>query len=77
MCAEAHGVMMNATPMESSMATDAPTGIGACTGPIRPRTKAMGRIAAITVSVARISGLPTSVMAPVIHIDDRLVPVFG
>ena len=29
-------------------------------GPIRPPTNAIGRIAAITVSVARIVGLPTS-----------------
>ena len=29
-------------------------------GPIRPRTKAMGRIAPMTAKVARIVGLPTS-----------------
>ena len=29
-------------------------------GPIRPRTKAIGRMAAITANVARIVGLPTS-----------------
>ena len=32
-------------------------------GPIRPRTKAIGRIAAITVKVARMVVLPTSATA--------------
>jgi hypothetical protein len=51
---------MNATASEKIMAADAPVGIGRMYGPISPRTKASGRIAAITVKVARIVGLPTS-----------------
>ena len=34
--------------------------MGRMKGPMRPATKAMGRSAAITVSVPRIVGLPTS-----------------
>ena len=52
--------MMNATPSEKSIAIEAPTGIGRMYGPMRPVTKAMGRIAAMTVKVARMVGLPTS-----------------
>ena len=55
-----HGDTMNATTSENSIAADAPTGIGRMYGPISPRTNAIGRIAAITVNVARIVGLPTS-----------------
>ena len=39
-------------------------GIGLMYGPIRPETKAMGSSAAITVSVARMVGPPTSSTAP-------------
>ena len=49
-----------ATASDASMATDAPTGIGRMYGPIIPETTAMGRIAAMTVNVARMVGLPTS-----------------
>ena len=35
-------------------------GMGRMYGPMRPRTKAMGRMAAITAKVARMVGLPTS-----------------
>jgi hypothetical protein len=42
------------------MAAEAPVGMGRMYGPIRPRTKAMGRMAAMTVKVARMVGLPTS-----------------
>ncbi len=51
---------MKATASEKSMATEAPTGIGRMYGPMSPDTKAMGRMAAITVKVARIVGFPTS-----------------
>ena len=51
---------MNATTSEKSIAADAPIGMGRMYGPIRPPTNAIGRIAATTVSVARIVGLPTS-----------------
>ena len=39
-------------------------GIGLMYGPIKPVTKAIGSSAAITVSVARIVGPPTSSTAP-------------
>jgi len=39
-------------------------GIGLMYGPIRPETKAIGNSAAITVSVARMVGPPTSSTAP-------------
>ena len=51
---------MNATSSEKTMAADAPMGIGRMYGPMSPLTNAIGRIAAITVKVARIVGLPTS-----------------
>jgi hypothetical protein len=51
---------MNATTSENTIAAEAPTGIGRMYGPIRPPTNAIGRIAAMTASVARIVGLPTS-----------------
>ncbi len=51
---------MNATASEASIAADAPTGMGRMYGPMSPLTMAIGRIAAITVNVARIVGLPTS-----------------
>ena len=56
----AHGVTMNATMSEKIIAADAPMGIGRMYGPIRPPTNAIGRIAAMTVIVARIVGFPTS-----------------
>ena len=56
----AQGVTMNATTSEKIIAADAPIGMGRMYGPIRPPTKAIGRIAAMTVMVARIVGLPTS-----------------
>ncbi len=42
------------------MAAVAPMGMGRMYGPISPPTKAIGRMAAMTASVARIVGLPTS-----------------
>ena len=48
---------------EKTIASAAPTGIGRMYGPIRPRTKAIGSTAAMTVRVARIVGLPTSATA--------------
>src|SRR5512146_701690 len=57
---DTYGVMMNATPSEASIANDAPTGMGRMYGPIIPDTNAMGRMAAVTVNVARMVGLPTS-----------------
>ncbi len=51
---------MKATTSEKIIAAEAPTGIGRMYGPIRPPTNAIGRIAATTVKVARIVGLPTS-----------------
>lgn len=39
-------------------------GMGLMYGPIRPLTKAMGSKAAMTVSVARMVGPPTSSTAP-------------
>ena len=56
----AQGDTTKATAREKSIAGDAPVGIGRMYGPMSPRTKAMGRMAAITVKVARIVGLPTS-----------------
>ena len=49
---------MNATASDASIATEAPTGIGRMYGPIIPDTNAIGRIAAITVNVARMVGIP-------------------
>ena len=45
------------------MAIEAPIGIGAIYGPINPETKAIGKTEAITVNVAKMVGLPTSLMA--------------
>src|SRR6516225_2697167 len=59
----AHGVTTKATNREKTIAAEAPTGIGRMYGPIKPLTKAIGRIAAITAKVARIVGLPTSATA--------------
>jgi hypothetical protein len=46
------------------MPIDELIGIGLMYGPIRPVTKAIGSSAAITVSVARMVGPPTSSTAP-------------
>ena len=51
---------MKAMASEKSIAAEAPVGIGRMYGPISPRTNAIGRMAAMTVNVARIVGLPTS-----------------
>ena len=59
----AHGVTTNAMTSEKSIAADAPTGIGRMYGPISPRTKPIGRMAAITANVARMVGFPTSATA--------------
>ena len=56
----AHGVTINATSSEKTMAALAPIGIGRMYGPIKPPTNAIGRMAATTVRVARMVGLPTS-----------------
>ena len=55
-----HGVTTNAIASEITMPMLALIGMGLMYGPIRPVTKAIGRSAAITVSVARIVGPPTS-----------------
>ena len=54
---------MNAIAREKSIAAVEPMGMGRIYGPMRPPTKAMGRIAAITAHVAKIVGLPTSLTA--------------
>ena len=59
-----HGVTVNAIASDSSMPIDELIGIGAMYGPIRPLTKAIGSSAAMTVSVARMVGPPTSSTAP-------------
>ncbi len=59
----AQGVTVKAISSEKTMAAEAPTGMGRMYGPIRPPTKAMGRMAAITAQVARMVGLPTSITA--------------
>ena len=56
----AQGERTKAMKREKSIAREAPMGIGRMYGPIRPPTKAMGRIAAITAQVASVVGLPTS-----------------
>jgi hypothetical protein len=56
----AQGVTMNATTSENIIAAEAPTGMGRMYGPISPPTNAIGRMAATTVRVARMVGLPTS-----------------
>jgi hypothetical protein len=59
-----HGVTTKAIASDSSMPMLALIGIGLMYGPIRPDTKAIGSSAAMTVSVARIVGPPTSSTAP-------------
>ena len=54
------GVTMKAIASEISMPMLALIGIGLIYGPIKPLTKAIGNSAAITVSVARMVGPPTS-----------------
>ena len=61
---EAQGLITKAMNSEKSIARLAPTGMGRMYGPISPRTKAMGRMAAMTAKVARMVGLPTSSTAP-------------
>jgi len=61
----AQGVTMKATSSEKTMAALAPMGMGRMYGPISPPTKAIGRIAATTVRVARMVGLPTSSTASI------------
>ena len=63
----------NATIKEKVIAAEAPTGIGRIYGPISPPTKAMGRMAATTASVARMVGLPTSSTARMANAA-RLLP---
>ena len=58
------GVTTKATASDSSMPMLALMGIGLMYGPIRPDTKAIGSSAAMTVSVARMVGPPTSSTAP-------------
>ena len=65
----------NATTSEKSIAAIAPIGIGRMYGPIRPPTNAIGRIAAMTVSVARIVGLPTSSTARIATASTGCVPL--
>ena len=55
-----HGVIEKAIASDSSMPMLALIGIGLMYGPIRPETKAIGNNAAITVSVAKMVGPPTS-----------------
>jgi hypothetical protein len=57
-------VTTNAIASDSAMPIDALIGIGLMYGPIRPVTNAIGNSAAMTVSVARIVGPPTSSTAP-------------
>ena len=61
---DSHGVTTKAIASEISMPMLALIGMGLMYGPIRPVTKAIGSSAAITVSVARIVGPPTSSTAP-------------
>jgi hypothetical protein len=56
----AQGETTKAMRSEKIIATLAPTGMGRMYGPMRPRTIAMGRMAAITAKVARMVGFPTS-----------------
>jgi hypothetical protein len=58
------GVTTKAMASDSSMPMLALIGIGLMYGPISPLTKAIGSSAAITVSVARMVGPPTSSTAP-------------
>ncbi len=66
---------MNATASDASMATLAPTGMGRMYGPISPLTNAMGTMAAITVKVARIVGLPTSSTASMLAMSAGRFPI--
>ena len=54
---------MSATNKEKIIAIEAPIGIGLIYGPIMPDTNAIGSTDAMTVSVARIVGFPTSLIA--------------
>ena len=61
---DSHGVTTKAIASDSSMPMLALIGIGLMYGPIRPETNAIGSSAAMTVSVARMVGPPTSSTAP-------------
>ena len=61
---DSHGVTTSAIISDSSIPTEALIGMGRMYGPIRPVTKAIGSKAAMTVSVARMVGPPTSSTAP-------------
>jgi hypothetical protein len=65
---------MNATARLASIATLAPTGMGRMYGPISPRTNAIGRMAAMTVKVARIVGLPTSSTPRIVAVAASVSP---
>ena len=67
---------MNATASDASIANDAPTGMGRMYGPIIPETNAIGRIAAITVNVARMVGFPTSSTASTAATSGARSPIF-
>ena len=67
------GVTTKAIAKDSNMPRLALIGIGLMYGPIKPLTKAMGNSAAITVSVAKIVGPPTSSTAPGIS-SARVLP---
>ena len=67
---------MNATPSDASIATLAPIGMGRMYGPIIPETNAIGRMAAITVKVARIVGFPTSSTASTAATSGARSPIF-
>ena len=54
---------MNATRSENTIAAEDRTGMGRRYGPDIPPTNAMGRMAAMTVSVASTVGFPTSATA--------------
>ena len=58
------GVTTKATANDNSMPMLALMGMGLIYGPIKPLTNAMGNKAAITVSVAKMVGAPTSSTAP-------------
>ena len=59
--------MTKAIASERIMPMLALMGMGLIYGPIKPLTKAIGKSAAITVSVARMVGPPTSSTAPGIN----------
>ncbi len=70
-----HGVTTKAIASDSSMPMLALMGMGLMYGPIRPDTKAIGSSAAITVSVARMVGPPTSSTAAGNDLRQRLAGI--